>query len=867
MQSGTEQQSGGFKYKITGSDAIITAYVGNETHVTVPSTIGGANVIGIQSHAFENNSTMKVLTISEGVSSLGVDCIYYCSALEEINLPTTLLFESFPNTGFTSAPTACSNVKKITVAEGDARMKLVDGVLYSADMKTLLYCPPCGGTESVDIPVGVTDIGVSAFSSNDTLKKIVMPDTVKEIGFGAFSTCTELCDITLSQNLEIIGQYSFSYTCPDSLNIPAKTTEIRVGAFMDCGVESIIVDSENPVYRMADGALVDDDAVHKYVLSADGDFTMPRGIEKILTGAFSGSEHLKKITLAGTLTDIATAAFTDCIALEHITLPSSVLSVGDGAFSGCNRLASIVVSGRDTDMGDNLFHPYKHVTVYGVEGGAVQAFAVENGLTFKPLAQFVCVYGHDFEKRIVTDEYFYDIYNYTCKVCGCRSMDYTKAYGNLYGATGEISFTEAEYTGSPILPEILWVECDGKRLTKDVDYTVSSGNNVNVGRTSIVLDGIGDYVGKKGFEFFIVPASLLGAQVIVNDSGLTYNGRPVTPSVTVVWNGITLSQDDYSVEYADNNAAGTATVKVTGKNNLKDTVYQTFNIGAHVHSAPKWEWYSADKCFSRCDGCSLLRYQAHYFDGCEDTACNGCGAERSVYHDWESGYTKDGENHWKKCKNCSAVNDVTPHASEGTCVCGYVNPAPKPEPKPEPKPDPKPPVNTFLDVSETNYFYNSVLWAASSGVTAGITPTQFAPSSDCTRAQVVAFLWRAAGSPEPTRTAHPFVDVNPNGYYYKAMLWAVEKGITAGVDTTHFAPNNICTRAQIVTFLYRYAGSPATVSQNPFYDVNGTQYFYSAVMWAVRNNITAGMTPDSFAPSANCTRAQVVTFLYRYINK
>ena len=130
----------------------------------------------------------------------------------------------------------------------------------------------------------------------------------------------------------------------------------------------------------------------------------------------------------------------------------------------------------------------------------------------------------------------------------------------------------------------------------------------------------------------------------------------------------------------------------------------------------------------------------------------------------------------------------------------------------------------------------------------------------------MTFLWRAAGTPEPAGTKNPFQDVKADQYYYKAVLWAVENGVTAGTSTTKFSPNTTCTRGQIVTFLYRFAEKPAVSgAANPFKDVAAGQYYYEAVLWAVENGVTAGTSSTKFSPNAVCTRAQVVTFLYRLL--
>ena len=211
-------------------------------------------------------------------------------------------------------------------------------------------------------------------------------------------------------------------------------------------------------------------------------------------------------------------------------------------------------------------------------------------------------------------------------------------------------------------------------------------------------------------------------------------------------------------------------------------------------------------------------------EGWEQGKCTGCGEvqTRSVPaldHDWEG----------NSCLRCGQVRS-----------------------------------NPFTDVPEGSFFYDPVLWAVKNGITSGTTPTTFDPNGSCMRAHVVTFLWRALGQPEPSTTVNPFVDVKPSDFYYKAVLWAVENGVTAGMDATHFGPTAYCNRAQVVTFLYRTVGQPPVSSDScPFTDVKSTDFFYKPVLWAVENGITAGLTATTFGPNAICNRAQVVTFLYR----
>ena len=171
---------------------------------------------------------------------------------------------------------------------------------------------------------------------------------------------------------------------------------------------------------------------------------------------------------------------------------------------------------------------------------------------------------------------------------------------------------------------------------------------------------------------------------------------------------------------------------------------------------------------------------------------------------------------------------------------------------------------SFHDVSRFDYFYDAVKWASENGIASGTSNYTFSPDAVCTRAQTVTFLWRAAGSPMPRYRVSPFTDVNAYDYYYNAVLWAVEQGITTGLTATTFGPDETVTRGQVATFLYRAASAAKPNTFNPFTDVKATAYNYDAILWAYDNRITTGTSTTTFSPDASCTRAQIVTFLYRY---
>ena len=215
--------------------------------------------------------------------------------------------------------------------------------------------------------------------------------------------------------------------------------------------------------------------------------------------------------------------------------------------------------------------------------------------------------------------------------------------------------------------------------------------------------------------------------------------------------------------------------------------------------------------------------------------------------EWEH----NGTEHWSCCTVCAAECERAVHTFSGrTCtVCGYTK------------------VMPFEDVPDDACYFDAVLWAVEVGITNGTSDTTFSPDESCTRAQAVTFLWRAAGCPAPKSSEMPFKDVVKGSYYYEAVLWAAENGITMGTSATTFSPEEICTRAHIATFLWRAQGMPDAGRTNPFADVSEGTYYTDAVLWAAENGITKGTSATTFSPDEDCTRAQIVTFLYRCLSK
>ena len=254
-------------------------------------------------------------------------------------------------------------------------------------------------------------------------------------------------------------------------------------------------------------------------------------------------------------------------------------------------------------------------------------------------------------------------------------------------------------------------------------------------------------------------------------------------------------------------------------------------------------------CDASCNICNTPRTVGeHKYDNACDTDCNICFTPRTITHSYgeyvynnDATYTADGTK-TRTCKVCGNKETVI----AANTKLSYEN------------------VKTnFTDVKSGAYYETAVSWAVVNKVTTGTTDTTFSPDNQCTRGQIVTFLWRAAGSPKATTTTTAFTDIKKDSYYYDAVLWAVEKGITTGTSATAFSPNSTCTRGQIVTFLWRFWGEEKATVSNPFSDTSNDAYYAEAMLWAVENGITTGTSANKFSPANACTRGQCVTFLYR----
>lgn len=534
------------------------------------------------------------------------------------------------------------------------------------------------------------------------------------------------------------------------------------------------------------------------------------GITSLDDGLFSECSQLTSVSLPNTLTRISGYTFEYCTALTSIQIPDSVTTIGSGAFNYCSALTSIQIPDSVTTIGDSAFSGCTSLTDIQIPDSVTEigyrAFQ-GTGLTSLTLPKSIAKLSYNT---------FAHCENLTDIQISEDCLNYKLVDGVIYDKSGEtLVFVPFYKTGSYTVPDGVTTIADSA-----VSYT---------GITDITLPKTVTSIGAGAFwhNAQLTRVKFTNLNDTVNIQSCAFANCPNLTAVNLPA-AITYQRFEWDIDgnpYISETIAGmaygmfencTSLPQLTIPGNIKSIGYADFNFCSKLSSIIIPSGVSAIDmyAFYSCDTLTDVYY---------------CGSQEQ----------------WAQIEISDNGNDPLKNA---TIHYNYV----------------VEPESPFSDIQDPGaYYYDAVLWASKNDITQGVGDGKFAPDNACKRAQVVTFLWRAMGSPEPTRSDCPFDDVAAGSYYYKAVLWAVENGITTGTSTTRFSPNATVTRGQFVTFLWRAEGKPSYTASNPFTDLTAGSYYYDAVLWAVENGITTGTSKVHFAPSKACVRGQVVTFLYR----
>lgn len=660
------------------------------------------NVTEIKDETFSSCHSLRGVQFPERITRIGEKAFYGCSLITELDIPDSVTYIG------DSAFESCLNLKSIDLP---ANLETMGSYVFKG----------CATLKSLDIPgiTSINPIGVGSSTSNliTSVETVKLSEGTKIIGDGAFQSCWSLSDIYLPSTLESVGNHAFGY-CYGLERVhyngdADSWKDVRVGKNNDYLLAAL------PFGSYDEMEYVIDEATGTLTVTGSGELTstlhgkvpwyryipelqsvyLSYGITNIPEGAFSGASQLTTIEIPSSVKFICSNAFTDCTSLKSIVIPDSVTKL-ESAFSGCTALESVTLSKR----------------LSSIEGATFQNCSSLKSITLPDAVTSIGANAFD----------------------GCTSLT-SVTTGDFINTVGASAFDNC--------PRLTLHVYDGSYMQAyaeayDLDYEIIPGTEQEV----------------------------TGIENITSSTGV----NPETGEVCTVMT-ITLSDGRTQKFYLDNEV-----------NSIEDI---TSRPGFDPDGKP----------------CTVVTI----------TMTNG-DVERFYVYDGKDG--EDGE------------TVVTP---------------------------------IFNDVPATAYYADAVAWAVANGITTGTDENTFSPNASCTRAQVVTFLWRAMGSPEP-RSAGTFTDVNASSYYAKAVRWALENGITSGTSATTFDPNAVCTRAQVVTFLMRALDGRSYGSAG-FADVAASSYYADAVAWAVANGITDGTGATTFSPDTQCNRAQIVTFLYRAV--
>ena len=576
------------------------------------------------------------------------------------------------------------------------------------------------------------------------------------------------------------------------------------------------------------------------------------GVESIGCSAFTDCENLTSVTIPEGVTSIGISAFADCSALDTIVMPDSVTLIDSYAFSKC-PLDYVIIPAGVTELKYSTFRFCGLLTSVNlpVSVTSIQTFAFSNcnlqHIYYEGTEeQWAAITIADYNAGMLNAEVHYNsartqigpVPNVIEGTCGdSLTWNFDRAAGMLtISGSGAIDEVTGNYTGKVVY-------CPWYGFGRLVQTLV-----------------IGEGITAIGSDTFVQFPNLTNATIPTSITEIEADAFYSCTSLQDVyylgtvdqWNAIAISR-----EYQDGNAnLVNANIHFAGSFvSVDDTIIEVEGVSGLSAGAVS----DADKQIldQAVTNASLEKYVAYDITAniTDETAVvsipvpGDWDTDRLVGVSVEDGVLKQINGEYE---DGSYTFEVDHFSAKGVAQL----PGGETES-----------IDAFTDVPVGSYYADPVIWAVENGITTGSSDTTFNPTGDCLRAQVVTFLWRAAGEPEPTSTNNPFTDVDEGDWYYDAVLWAVEKGITTGTSETTFSPTAKCNRAQTVTFLYRAMGEPEySATTSPFTDVKPSAWYGPAVLWAVENEITNGMDATTFCVNGICNRAQVVTFLYRAYN-
>lgn len=818
----------------------------NLKNLSIPDT-----VTEIGANAFLRCTAFILEKLPAGIKSIGASAFENCGAVESLALPKTL--ESIGNAAFGGTvidkASFDGTLEKWAAIGGNncgiARDK-IDFLEHICDFSGWEYdehkhwqscscgktqnegehtgdgdtCTVCGAALSAALDSGSIDGGLSWSLSRSGALTISssgkMPDFSSVANAAPWDKQKDkIQSVVIESGVQSISGGAFSgCTALEKVGISDTVAQIDLNAFDGCtALAEFEVAADNKAFSSDGGMLFSaGKKLLRCPVGKSADYAVPSGTVAIAGGAFKDCAKLESLVIPDSVTAIGESAFENCAALKRITLPKSITTLEASCFSGCTALAEIALPDGVKTLGEKVFSGC----------AALKSVKIPAEVTVIPTEAFS---GCSSLESITIPKSVSHINERAFDGCtALKKVDYlgsdtdwsqvTKKTGNSVLDNAEKSFTrtdhEHKYTDTVIPPTctergctVHLCSCGDKR---EDSYTPPLGHNYKGG--ICVRCGILDPNRDTQHEHDFIPT-------VTKPTCLTEGFTTYTCSCGECYTKDYVSAVGHKTQLQNAKAAGCLTGGYTG-DEVCTVCGKVFKQGSVI--------------FALGHDPQSVRVKA--------PTCT------------ESGYT--GDLICMRCGDMTQIGKTVAAAGHkffgGVCsVCGTKGAEAAPE---------------FDDVKPGAFYFDAVQWAVKNGITNGTGKSTFSPNTVCSRYQIVMFLWRAAGQPE-AKAAVSFADVKPGDIFYEAVQWAVERGITKGTSSTSFSPYAPCTRGQIVTFLHRSAGSPTIRGACNFSDVSSGSFCYDAVIWANSEGITNGTSAGRFSPNEGCTRAQVVTFLYR----